>query len=70
MVGNAAKQAAEIELSRVGLRKVLYCGRWESAAGDDHAVISICSGAGNKASLGINCALDETRRGADRNCLS
>src|SRR5207248_9352881 len=58
MVGNAAKQAAEVELARVGFRKVLYCGRRESAAGNDHAVKRIRPGTGNKPCLRINRALD------------
>src|SRR5260370_5123875 len=70
VVGDAPAQATEIELSWVGFRNPAFCGRGEAAARNNHAVISICSGADNKASFWINRALDETVRRADCNGLS
>ena len=65
MVGNIAEQSAEIELARVGFRKVVFCGRRESAARNDHAVKRVFPSSDNKAGLGIDRALDKTGRGID-----
>src|SRR5882724_5347248 len=69
MVGDAAEQATEIELSWVGLGDATLGGGGEPAAWDDHAVISIRSGADDEASHRINGTLDQPGRRADRNCL-
>src|SRR6266566_990733 len=70
MVGNVVEQAAEVELSRVGLGDPTIRGGGEPAAGNDHTVKRVSPCTGNKASLGIDCTNDKTSRGVDGHCFA
>src|SRR5436309_16138085 len=70
MVGNVVEQAAEVELSRVGLGDPTIRGGREPAAGNDHTVKRVSPCTGNKASLGIDCTNDKTSRGVDGHCFA
>ena len=58
MVGYVVKQAAEIELARIRLRKMVYARTGKSIAWNHHTVQRVGPCPDNKASLGINRAND------------
>src|SRR5882724_7079975 len=65
MARNTAEETAEIELTRVGFREVVFCGRGKTAARNDHAVKGVTPSPDNKTGFRIDGADDKTSVGID-----